>query len=368
MAVPFFNLNRQYEKIGHELEKALLETASSGMYILGKNVTGLEQEMAEYCGTKYAVGAASGTDALILALKALGIGKGDEVITTPYSFFATASCIYRIGARPTFADIEPDTYNINPDEVRKKITKKTRAVIPVHLFGLPADMDELNAISNEFDIPIVEDAAQAIGAEYKNKKVGSFGKAGCFSYFPTKNLGGMGDGGIVTTNDEKIKEEAAKLRVHGGGSSYIHEKIGLNSRLDEIQAAVIRVKMKYLTMWKEARFQNAMKYSELLANLPEVVLPAEKTDRQCVFNQFVIRIKEKRDALMEKLKQQKIGCNIYYPLPLHQQPCFRYLNYAAGDFPESEKASKETLALPVFPELMDEEINETAQAIIRFFE
>jgi dTDP-4-amino-4,6-dideoxygalactose transaminase len=370
MKVPLLDLSEQNAKLRPEIEAALGRVLDTNAFILGGEVRSLEGELAEYCGAKYAVGCASGSDALVLALMAVGVEAGDEVITTPYSFFASVSAITRLGATPVFADIDPETYNIDAARIEEKITSKTKAIEPVHLYGQCSDMDALLTISEKNGIPIVEDAAQAIGAEDKGRRAGSMGAAGCFSFYPSKNLGGMGDGGFCTTNDEATAHKLFALRVHGAEERYYHKWIGLNSRLDGFQGAVLRVKLPHLDAWTEARRANAALYREALDDAESaghLTLPKERGDVRHIYNQFVIRVPGRRDELRQFLGEKEIGTDIYYPLPLHLQECFAYLGGKKGDLPEAEKAAEETLAIPVFPELKPEQINYVAAAINEFF-
>lgn len=368
MQVPLLDLREQNAGLRAEIEAALGRILDSNAFILGPEVSALESELAEYCGVRYAIACASGSDALLLALMALGVGTGDEVITTPFSFFATASAITRLGARPVFADIEPDTFNIDASQIARLITEKTKAIEPVHLFGQCADMEAIGEAAGE--IPIVEDAAQAIGAEFRGRRAGSIGQIGCFSFYPSKNLGGMGDGGFITTNDDALAERLRALRVHGSLQRYHHKWVGLNSRLDGFQAAVLRVKLPHLDGWSDARRANAERYRELFAEFgltDKIVLPYERDDVRHIYNQFVIRVPGRRDALREYLSEKGIGTDIYYPIPLHLQECFEYLGYAKGQLPEAERAASEVLALPIYPELRAEQQLFVVQAIAEFF-
>lgn len=368
MQVPLLDLSEQNAGLRAEIEAALGRILDSNAFILGPEVSALESELAEYCGVRYAIACASGSDALLLALMALGVGTGDEVITTPFSFFATASAITRLGARPVFADIEPDTFNIDASQIARLITEKTKAIEPVHLFGQCADMEAIGEAAGE--IPIVEDAAQAIGAEFRGRRAGSIGQIGCFSFYPSKNLGGMGDGGFITTNDDALAERLRALRVHGSLQRYHHKWVGLNSRLDGFQAAVLRVKLPHLDGWSNARRANAERYRELFAEFgltDKIVLPYERDDVRHIYNQFVIRVPGRRDALREYLSEKGIGTDIYYPIPLHLQECFEYLGYAKGQLPEAERAASEVLALPIYPELRAEQQLFVVQAIAEFF-
>jgi dTDP-4-amino-4,6-dideoxygalactose transaminase len=358
MHIPLLDLKAQYATIRDEIKPAIDEVLESQLFILGEKVVKLEEAIANYAGSKFAVGVASGTDALLLALMALNVGYGDKVITTPYTFFATAGSISRLGALPVFVDIDPETYNISPQKIGeclKTVSSKERikAIMPVHLYGQCADMDPILAIAREHGLPVVEDAAQAIGARYKEHKAGSMGEFGCFSFFPSKNLGGFGDGGMVTTDNQTLAEKIGILRVHGSKPKYYHKVIGVNSRLDALQAVALLVKIKHLDQWTAKRRENADYYRERFQKngLGEFVgLPKVAEGNFHIYNQFVIRV-NKRDELQKFLTQAGIGTEIYYPIPLHLQECFQYLGYKEGDFPGSEKAARETLALPIYPEL-----------------
>ena len=370
MNVPLLDIKEQNRSLRPEIEAALGRVLDSNAFILGPEVAELEKELAEYCGAGFGIGCASGSDALLLAMMALDVGPGAEVITTPYSFFATVSAVTRLGARPVFVDIEPDTYNLDVSQVAAKMTDRTRAVQPVHLYGQCADMDSLEQVCSEREIPVVEDAAQAVGAEDKGRRAGSMGQIGCFSFYPSKNLGGMGDGGLMTTNDTALAERLSALRVHGSKERYYHKWVGLNSRLDGFQAAVLRVKLPHLDNWSDARTANAERYRTLFsqAGLEEQVkLPAERTDCRHIYNQFVIRTAGDRDGLRQFLTENGVGTDIYYPVPLHLQECFEYLGYKAGDFPESERASRETLALPIYPELRPDQQEYVVEKIAEYF-
>ncbi len=369
MKVPLLDLAEQNQSLRPEIEAALGRVLDTNGFILGAEVAALEKELAEYCGTKHAIGCASGTDALLLALMAFDIGIDDEVITTPYSFFATVSAVTRLGAKPVFVDIDPQTYNLDVSQIEAKITERTKAIQPVHLYGQCADMTELQKISAKYNIPLVEDAAQAIGAEENGVRAGAFGAIGCFSFYPSKNLGGMGDGGFMTTDDDTLADKLLALRVHGSFERYYHKWVGLNSRLDGFQGAVLRVKLPHLDSWSDQRKANADHYRELFndAGLTEqIVLPFERENTRHIYNQFVIRVPERRDDLKQYLAENEIGTDIYYPVSLHQQECFEYLGYQTGDFPESEKASKETLAVPIFPELKKEQQEFVVEKISEF--
>ncbi|MBS1797307.1 MAG: DegT/DnrJ/EryC1/StrS family aminotransferase [Acidobacteria bacterium] len=370
MKVPLLDLSEQNQSLRPEIEAALGRVLDSNGFILGAEVAALEKELAAYCGTKHAVACASGTDALLLALMAFDIGPGDEVITTPYSFFATVSAVTRLGARPVFVDIDPRTYNLDVSQIESRITERTRAIQPVHLYGQCADMSELRPIAEKYGIPLVEDAAQAIGAEEHGVRAGAMSEIGCFSFYPSKNLGGMGDGGFMTTGDDALAHKLNALRVHGSFERYYHKWVGLNSRLDGFQGAVLRVKLPHLDGWSERRQANAARYRRLFADAgltEQVILPFERDDCRHIYNQFVIRVPEKRDELRQFLAENGVGTDIYYPVSLHLQECFAYLGYRAGDFPESEKASRETLAIPVFPELKEAQQDYVVEKIAEFF-
>jgi dTDP-4-amino-4,6-dideoxygalactose transaminase len=369
MNVPLLDIKQQNEMLRPEIEAALGRVLDTNAFILGDEVKALESEIAEYCQTKYAIGCASGSDALLLALMALDVKSGDEVITTPYSFFATVSAITRLGAKPIFVDIDPRTYNLDISQIEAKITEKTKAVQPVHLYGQCANMDELRQVCEKYSIPIVEDAAQAIGSEDAGRRAGAMSEIGCFSFYPSKNLGGMGDGGMMTTNDEDLAHKLFALRNHGMPVRYFHKWVGINSRLDGFQGAILRVKLKYLDDWTAKRKANADRYRQLFtdAGLTEqITLPFEHENVRHIYNQFVIRVPNKRDELRQFLTDNDIGTDIYYPVSLHLQECFDYLGYKDGDFPESEKASRETLALPIFPEMSEAQQDFVVNKITEF--
>ncbi len=375
MKVPLLDLKSQYKTIKDDVIKVVEEIFESQYFILGPHVEALEKEIAGYCRTRYAVGVSSGTDALLISLMAADIGRGDSVITTPYTFFATAGSIARADARPVFVDIDPDTYNISPECVEKAIddmTKeeraKLKAIIPVHLYGQCADMQPILKIAEKYNLIVIEDAAQAIGAEHNGMRAGAIGDFGCFSFFPSKNLGAFGDGGMVTTNSEALYDKLRILRVHGGRPKYYHKMIGGNFRLDALQAAIVSIKLSHLDNWTKARQENARKYRGLFADacLEDIVkLPVEKENRH-IYNQFVISLKQKRDDLRLFLNDAKIGTEIYYPMPLHLQECFSYLNYKKGDFPVAEHAASHTLALPIYPELSDDQQGYVVEKIKEF--
>ncbi len=380
-AVPLLDLRRQYLQIGDEVVAAIERVCASQQYILGAEVDALERELASYCGTSEAVGCASGTEALWLALTAAGIQPGDEVLTTPFSFFASASAIVRAGARPVFVDIDPRTFNLDPEKVRSFLNErrsKLRGLLPVHLYGQCADMNSFKPLAKEFGLQLVEDAAQAIGARWGDKRAGSMGVLAAFSFYPTKNLSAYGDAGAVTTNSEDLATHMRRLRNHGSPSRYIHEEFGWNSRLDAIQAAVLRVKLKYLDEWNKARREHAATYDRLFSeaglisnhdqpeNSAPLQLPFTAPHAHHVFHQYVVRA-YRRDELREFLTARKIGTEVYYPIPLHMQSCFAYLGYREGDFPEAERAAKEVLALPMFPELKDAEQRGVVKSITDFY-
>jgi len=387
-SVPLLDLKAQYTAIRDEIRAAMDRVADAQQFILGPEVEALEREVAAYSGCAYGIGVSSGTDALLVALMAIDIRPGDEVITTPYTFFATAGSIARLGAVPVFVDIDPLTFNIDPTAIEARITPRTRVIMPVHLYGQMADMDPIMDIAQRYGLVVIEDAAQAIGSEYKGRRAGSIGHMGCFSFFPSKNLGGFGDGGMVTTNDAALAERIRLLRGHGAYPKYYHKLIGGNFRLDALQAAVLRVKLKYLDDWTAGRQRNAATYRRLFAEagltidppscltagcharnkgdctLPpgRVVLPVEAPDRRHIYNQFVIRVAQ-RDQVMAALKARQIGHEIYYPVPLHLQECFAYLGQRPGDLPASECAAAETLALPIYPELTDAMLAAVVEAV-----
>jgi len=375
MKVPLLDLNAQLQTIKKEVKTAVNDVIDSTQYIMGPKVAELEEQIAEYAGAKYATGVSSGTDALLIALMALDIGPGDIVITTPFSFFATAGVIARLGATPAFVDIDPDTYNLSPDALRKWFESETekrdrvKAIIPVHLYGQCADMDPILEIAGGYNIPVIEDAAQAIGARYPSKtgtkKAGAMGAMGCFSFFPSKNLGAMGDGGMVVTDDAAIDEKLKKLRNHGAKPKYYHALIGGNFRLDPIQAAILLVKLPHLDKWHSMRQENAAYYDENL-NVKGIKKPVVAYKREFhIYNQYVISVMEQRDELRKFLTENNIGTEIYYPVPFHEQECFRYLGYKSGDFPNSEYATKHTIALPIYPELTTEMQDYVIEKIVR---
>ena len=363
MKVPLLDLKAQYETLAPDIDAAVRSVFDSQHFILGPEVQQLEQEIAAYCSSQFAIGCASGSDAILLALMAHGVGPGDEVVTTPFTFFATAGCVVRLGAKPVFVDIDESTFNLDPAQFESAVTERTRAVIPVHLFGQCAAMDAINEVADRRGIAVIEDAAQAIGAEYCGIRAGSIGSVSAFSFYPSKNLGGAGDGGMLTTNDPEIARKLRILRSHGAANKYYHEWVGINSRLDALQAAILRVKLRHLDSWTQARRANAERYREYFQKAGLVTdglvkLPREAEGNLHVYNQFVIRV-DGRDALKSFLAERGVGTEIYYPLPLHLQVCFSGLGYTEGDMPESERASKESLAIPIYPE-----IGETAQRYV----
>jgi dTDP-4-amino-4,6-dideoxygalactose transaminase len=395
--VPLLDLKAQYATIREELREAIDRVAESQHFILGPEVEGLETEVAAYSQSEYGIGVSSGSDALLVALMAIDLKPGDEVITTPYTFFATAGAVARLGAKSVFVDIDPLTYNIDPEAIEAAINERTRAIIPVHLYGQVAEMNPIMEIAERHKLYVIEDAAQAIGAEDKGRRAGSIGHFGCFSFFPSKNLGGFGDGGMITTNDPELADKVKLLRNHGYRPKYYNKVVGGNFRLDAIQAAVLRVKLKYLDQWTEARQRNAARYRDLfaeaelsinpaslsylqpggdaesgsnagstLADSKGVVLPTEAPERRHIYNQFIIR-SGLRDELMAHLKERKIGTEIYYPVPMHIQECFADLGYRVGDFPASESAADETLALPIYPELTEEMLASVVNAVADFY-
>ncbi len=364
MKVPFFDLNLQFTSIEEEIKSALDEVFKTQQFILGPKVEALEQSIAQYCQTRYAIGVASGSDALLISLMALGIGSGDEVILPPFTFFATAGVVSRLGAIPVFVDIDPESYNIAPSKIEAKTTSKTKAIIPVHLFGQCADMDPLLELARARNLFVIEDAAQALGAEYKPhqsanaRRAGQMGDIGCFSFYPTKNLGAFGDAGMTVTHNPDLAEKIRILRVHGSQPKYFHKRIGINSRLDSIQAAILLVKFKYLEKWTLARQLKAERYQllfqDLLPSVDGLKLPTIQYQNRHIYHQYVIRVQE-RDRLKQFLMENGIGTDIYYPLPLHLQECYSFLKYRQGDLPISEKASEESLALPIYPELTEDQ-------------
>jgi len=365
MAVPLIDITRQYEAIRKQVDDALARVVDHGRFILGPEVKTFEDEMASFCGVRNAVGVASGTDALLLALDACGVGPGDEVITSAFSFFASAGVISRLSARPVFVDIDPDTYNVDPELVEKAITERTRAIMPIHLFGQCADMDPIIDIAEAHNIKVVEDAAQAVGSKYKNRMAGSLGDVGCFSFFPTKNLGCAGDGGMVMTDNDDIAEKVRILRTHGGRNDYVHEAIGYNSRLDTIQSAILSVKLPHLAGWTEARRKNAAAYDEAFADLP-LKTPMAQEWAYHIYNQYTLAV-DGRDDFLGWLSEKEIGHKVYYPVPFHMQECFDDLGYVKGNLPRSEQAADSVVSIPIFGEMTDEERDEVIAAVRAFF-
>lgn len=396
MKVPFFDLKRQYQQIGTQLEEQVCEVMRSGQYIEGSAVKEFEKAMADYLQVKHVITCGNGTDALRIALQAVGVGRGTEVITTAFSFFATAEAIAQIGAVPVFADINGKTFNIAPEEIEKRITEKTRAILPVHIFGMPADMKEINQIAEKHHLPVIEDACQAIGASYQGKKTGNLGTAGCFSFYPTKNLGAFGDGGMITANDDEVAEACRTIKAHAAGKmgaktyerlsqtsvpelakmmesgndlydpcKYYNYMIGWNSRLDSMQAAVLKEKLKYLDGYNGKRKQIAMIYSRELAGLPVTVPEVEREDRESCWHQYAI-LTDRKEELIKYLGDAGIGAGIFYPVPLHLQKAFHSLGYQEGELPIAEKICRKSVCLPMFPELTEEEIRYVAQTVRRF--
>jgi dTDP-4-amino-4,6-dideoxygalactose transaminase len=381
LKVPLLDLKQQYKDIRDEITTVVDELFRSQQFILGPEVEEFEQRISEYCGCNYAVGVSSGTDALLISLMTAGIGYGDLVITTPYTFFSTAGSIARVGARPIFIDIDHDTYNIDVNRLDSNFTgikdaekRKIKAIIPVHLFGQCVAMEPLLAFARSNGLIVIEDAAQAIGAEYRFsngsvERAGAMGDYGCFSFFPSKNLGAFGDAGMVTTNDESVHKQLKIMREHGSENRYHHSKISGNFRLDALQAAILIVKLKYLDKWTRRRRENANLYRKLLSEDGlEGILPPKEIEERHIYNQFVIRVKNKRDELKAFLNDNGVGCGVYYPVPLHMQDCFGYLGYKAEDFPVSAEAAKYTLALPIFPELSEEQIYYVVDSIRKFYQ
>lgn len=365
--IPFVDLKAQYDSIKDEIDEAIQNVINNTSFIMGEELKKFEEEFAQFCDVKYAIGVANGSDALILALRACGIGEGDEVITIPHTFIATAEAISNVVGKVIFVDIDPKTYTIDVSKIEEKINKRTKAIIPVHLYGQSANMDPIMRLAKKYDLKVIEDAAQAHGAEYKGKKVGSIGDVGCFSFYPGKNLGAYGDAGMITTNNEEISKKLRLLRNHGRVTKkYEHEIEGYSSRLDNLQAAILRVKLKYLNKWNAMRRKNAEKYNELLGNIGEITTPYEADYAKHVYHLYVIRVKNGRDKLREELKSKGVATGIHYPIPLHLQPAYSYLGYKRGGFPVTEKASQEILSLPMFAELNGGQIEEIVKIIKNF--
>lgn len=373
MQVPLLDLTRQYRTIAPQIDQVISEVVKSQHFILGPRVEAFERQVEETLGVRHAVGCASGTDALLLSLRALDVKPGDEVVTTPFTFFATAGAIHNVGARPVFADIQPDTFNLDPEAAAAAVTSATRAMIPVHLFGQMADMTAFRSLADRTGIGLIEDAAQAIGARQRRPDgswitAGTLGDACAFSFFPSKNLGGFGDGGMIVTPRQEVADRLRRLRVHGGRQMYHHEEVGYNSRLDALQAAVLSVKLPSLQAWSEARRRNAQFYDEAFAGLDGIHTPTVRPENEAIYNQYTIRVLDgRRDALVAHLRERGVGSAIYYPLPLHLQECFAYLGHREGEFPQAEQASREVLSLPVFPELTEGEREYVANSIRSFF-
>lgn len=369
MNVPLLDLKAQYCVIKTEVLSAIEAVCDEQGFVLGPRVVAFEEATAQYIGSRYAIGCASGSDALLLSLMAMGVKAGDEVITIPFTFFATAGAISRLGAKPVFVDIQPDTFNIDPALIEQAVTPRTKAIIPVHLFGQCADMAAINEIAKRKKIYVIEDACQAIGAAQQGKRAGIFGDTGCFSFFPSKNLGGFGDGGLITTNDKALADSMAMLRVHGSQVRYLHEAIGINSRLDALQAAVLQIKLKYLDQWNEGRRRNAERYQQLFAKTKHadcVVLPPTVPGNFHVYNQFTVRV-PKRDELRAFLKEKGVGTEVYYPLPMHLQNCYRELGHQKGSFPLSEQAAEEVMSIPIYPELTEAQQGYVVDTIAEFY-
>ena len=369
MNVPLLDLKAQFQPLRAEIMAAIQAVCDEQGFILGPRVVAFEEAVAQYIGSRYASGCASGSDALLLSLMAMGVKAGDEVITIPFTFFATVSAISRLGAKPVLVDIQPDTFNIDPALIERAITPSTKAIIPVHLFGQCADMAAINEIAKRKNIYVIEDACQAIGASQGNKRAGVLGDTGCFSFFPSKNLGGFGDGGLITTNDKTLADSMAMLRVHGSQVRYLHEAVGINSRLDALQAAVLQVKLKYLDQWTEGRRRNAERYSQLFKRTKYVdcvMLPPTAPGNFHVYNQFTIRA-PKRDELRTFLKEKGVGTEVYYPLPMHLQNCYRDLGHQKGSFPLSEQAAEEVMSIPIYAELTEEQQTYVVEMIADFY-
>ena len=373
MHVPLLDLKAQYAAIRDEITPVVEQVLESQRFILGPEVVAFEEEAAGYSGAKHAIGVSSGTDALLISLMAAGIGPGDEVITTPYTFFATAGSISRVGATPVFVDIDPQTYNIDPALIEEEITTETKAIIPVHLYGQCADMKPILELAQRHNLVVIEDAAQAIGAEYagmedgKIHRAGGMGNVGCFSFFPSKNLGAFGDGGMVTTNDEALADRLRHLRTHGGKDKYHNYLIGMNGRLDALQAAILRVKLRHLDAWTQARAEHAAYYNEAFAGVEELQTPFAAEGGRHIYNQYVLRA-QRRDELQAHLNENRIGNALYYPIPLHLQECYERLGYQEDDFPKAEQAALETIALPVYPELTQEQQDHVIETIQTFYQ
>lgn len=365
MKVPFIDLSGQHRRLGAALKKAAGRVIDTQRFVLGDEGRAFEAEVARRAGARHAVGLASGTDALLLALQALGVGKGDEVVTTPFTFFATAGAVTRAGAKPVFADIDPGTYNLDPEKAAARVTRRTKAILPVHLYGLPCDMNAFTALGRDHGVAVIEDAAQALGSRYGRAAAGSMGDAGCFSFYPTKNLGGAGDGGMLVTSSSSVANAVRLLRDHGAKKKYFHDAVGMNSRLDEIQAAMLRVKIAELDRWNADRARHAADYDDGLRGLP-LVLPSVPKGRTHIYHLYTVAT-PRRDALAKHLAKRGVGAAVYYPLPLHLQKCYRSLGYRKGDFPAAERASRTVLSLPMFPELTPAQKGHVIGAVREFF-
>ncbi len=367
--VPLLDLQAQFQQIRSDVLSAIQGVCDEQNFILGRRVESFERAIADYLGCQYAVGVASGSDALLLSLMAAGVNPGDEVITVPFTFFSTAGSISRLSAVPVFVDVQADTFTIDPEQIEKKITPRTKAIIPVHLFGQCSNMEHIMDVADRHGVKVIEDACQSIGASRHGRKAGTFGYSGCFSFFPSKNLGGVGDGGLIVTNDRDLRELLLALRVHGSRSDYHHDHIGLNSRLDALEAAVLHVKLQHLGGWNEKRATNAANYERLFTEaelLERVALPATDPGNVHVFNQYTLRA-QKRDELMAYLKEHEIGHKVYYPVPLHLQECYQPLGYAKGDFPVSEQLAQEVLSLPIYPELTHSQMESVVKRVSEFY-
>lgn len=369
MNIPLLDLKAQFQPLRTEIMAAVQTVCEEQGFILGPRVVAFEESVSKYVGARYAIGCASGSDALLLSLMAMGVGAGDEVITVPFTFFATAGAVSRLGAKPVFIDIQPDTFNLDPTQLERAITPRTKAIIPVHLFGQCADMPAINQIAKAKRLQVIEDACQAIGAGQDGKRSGVLGDTACFSFFPSKNLGGFGDGGMITTNDQALADSLSILRVHGSRVRYLHEAIGINSRLDALQAVVLDIKLKYLDQWAEGRRRNAARYEQLFRQaglLDRVTLPVTRSGNFHVYNQYTVRV-SKRDELRAYLKEKGVGTEIYYPLPMHLQNCYQELGYRKGSFPLSERAAEEVLSLPIYAELTDAQLTYVIDMMADFF-
>jgi dTDP-4-amino-4,6-dideoxygalactose transaminase len=367
MTIPLTDLGLQYESIKDEVNSAISQVITESNFILGRHLNLLEEEVAKYFGVKSAVGVASGTDALVLSLAALGIGRQDEVITTPFTFIATAEAIVRVGAKPVFCDIDYKTYNIDTNKIEQKITPKTKAIIPVHLYGMPCEMGKIMSIAKEHGLKVIEDCAQSFGSEYQGKKTGAIGDCGCLSFFPSKTLGCFGDGGMVVTDNTELAGRLKLLRNHGSTNKYYYTTHGFNSRLDTLQAAVLRVKLKYIDKWIQMRIDNAGQYNSFLENVSVIVTPQVPAQSKHSFNYYTVRVKGGRQRVQESLMEKSVASAVYYPFSLHLQEVFRDLGHKRGDFPVAEEAQEQVLSLPMYPELKPEQIKEVAQILLEVF-